>query len=59
VLGFSQSALSHQLRLLREHRVVSRRKAGRIAYYRLADEHIQRIFLDGARHALEETAEVL
>ena len=56
LLGVSQSALSHQLGLLRENRVVSRRKAGRIAYYRLADEHIRHIFLDGARHTLDETA---
>jgi len=37
LLGRSDSALSHQLRLLRDRRVVSRRKAGRIVYYRLAD----------------------
>lgn len=59
LLGVSQSALSHQLRLLREHRVVARRKAGRIAYYRLADDHVRHIFLDGARHALEETGEAV
>ena len=54
LLGVSQSATSHQLRLLRDHRVVSRRRAGRIAYYRLADDHIRRIFADGTRHALEQ-----
>ena len=54
VLGVSQSAMSHQLRLLRDHRVVARRRAGRIAYYRLADEHIRHIFADGARHATEQ-----
>jgi DNA-binding transcriptional ArsR family regulator len=53
VVGISQSATSHQLRLLRDHRVVTRRKAGRIAYYRLADEHIRHILADGARHTLE------
>jgi ArsR family transcriptional regulator, lead/cadmium/zinc/bismuth-responsive transcriptional repressor len=37
-VGSSQSATSHQLRLLRHNGIVSRRKAGRIAYYRLADE---------------------
>jgi DNA-binding transcriptional ArsR family regulator len=55
LLGVSQSALSHQLKLLRENRVVARRKAGRIAYYHLADTHVRHIFLDGARHALEGT----
>jgi ArsR family transcriptional regulator len=54
LLGVSQSALSHQLKLLRENRVVARRKAGRIAYYGLADAHVRHIFLDGARHAVDE-----
>ncbi len=54
LLGVSQSAMSHQLRLLRDHRVVARRRAGRIAYYRLADEHIRHIFAQGTRHALED-----
>jgi DNA-binding transcriptional ArsR family regulator len=54
LLGMGQSALSHQLRLMRAHRVVSRRKAGRIAYYRLADDHIRHVFADGLSHASEE-----
>jgi ArsR family transcriptional regulator, lead/cadmium/zinc/bismuth-responsive transcriptional repressor len=53
LLDVSQSAMSHQLRLLRDHRVVARRRAGRIAYYRLADSHVRRVFADGSRHALE------
>jgi ArsR family transcriptional regulator, lead/cadmium/zinc/bismuth-responsive transcriptional repressor len=53
LLGITQSALSHQLRLLRGHRVVARRKAGRITYYRLADLHVRHIFSDGLRHATE------
>ncbi|MDP9207624.1 MAG: metalloregulator ArsR/SmtB family transcription factor [Actinomycetota bacterium] len=52
-VGSSQSATSHQLRLLRTNRIVSRRKAGRIAYYRLADDHVRRVLADGLRHALE------
>lgn len=55
LLGRSESALSHQLRLLRDRRVVSRRKAGRIVYYRLADEHIRHVLSDGLRHAREDT----
>ena len=54
LLGLSQSALSHQLRLLRSHRVVARRKAGRVVYYRLADEHVRHVFTDGLRHATED-----
>lgn len=53
LLGISQSALSHQLRLLRDRRVVARRKAGRIVYYRLADEHVRHVFSDGLRHVGE------
>lgn len=54
LLGISQSALSHQLRLLRSRRVVARRKAGRVVYYRLADEHVLHVFSDGLRHVREE-----
>jgi DNA-binding transcriptional ArsR family regulator len=53
LLGVSESAMSHQLRLLRDHRVVTRRRAGRVAYYRLADGHVRHILADGTRHALE------
>lgn len=53
LLGVSESAMSHQLRLLRDHRVVTRRRAGRVAYYRLADGHIRHILADGTRHAME------
>lgn len=53
LLGISQSALSHQLRLLRDRDVVARTKRGRMVYYRLADEHIRHVFADGVRHAGE------
>jgi DNA-binding transcriptional ArsR family regulator len=43
----SESAVSHHLRLLRAHRVVQVRRAGRMAYYRLADAHV-RLLLDVA-----------
>jgi ArsR family transcriptional regulator len=56
LLGISQSALSHQLRLLRDRRVVARRKAGRNVYYRLADEHVRHVFTDGLRHVSEVDA---
>ena len=54
LVGMGQSAVSHQLRLLRTSRVVARRKAGRIVYYRLADEHIRHVLADGLRHVSEE-----
>ena len=56
VLGMSVSALSHQLRYLRERGAVSRHKVGRMAYYRLIDEHLRTLVLDGASHAAEQVA---
>jgi ArsR family transcriptional regulator len=53
VLGMNVSALSHQLRMLRERGAVSRRKDGRIAYYRLVDDHLRRLVLDAAVHIAE------
>lgn len=54
LLGRSESALSHQLRLLRDRHIVTRRKQGRVVYYRLADAHIRRVLADGLRHIREE-----
>lgn len=53
VLGMSVSALSHQLRALRERGAVSRRKDGRIAHYRLVDDHLRRLVVDAANHIAE------
>jgi len=53
VVGVSQSAVSHHLRLLRQLRMVSFRKEGRMAYYRLNDEHVAEILDSGLRHARE------
>lgn len=52
--GISESATSHQLRALRDRRVVSARKVGRIVYYRLSDPHMRRVLSQGMRHAREE-----
>ncbi len=53
VLGISVSALSHQLRFLRECGAVERRKAGRIVYYRLIDDHLRDLVLGAATHVAE------
>lgn len=53
LLDLSVSALSHQLRLLRERGAVSRRKAGRIAFYSLADEHVRHVLADALGHGSE------
>lgn len=54
LLGLSVSGLSHQLRLLRDRGAVTRRKAGRIVYYRLADGHVRRLLADALGHAGEQ-----
>ncbi|NYF41646.1 ArsR/SmtB family transcription factor [Streptosporangium sandarakinum] len=54
VTGQSESAASHALRLLRAHRIVTARRAGRMAYYRLADPHV-RMLLDVALAHIEHT----
>lgn len=59
LLGLSISGLSHQLAPLREQGVVSRRKVGRIAHYRLADEHVRRLLLYGLGHAAEPQADLI
>jgi ArsR family transcriptional regulator len=53
VLGMSVSALSHQLRTLRERGAVTRRKVGRVAYYRLVDDHLRGLVLGAAEHISE------
>lgn len=55
VLGMSQSAVSHQLRLLRNLNLVKYRKEGRIVYYALDDAHIQELFQRGLEHVSHET----
>ncbi|MQA05525.1 MAG: metalloregulator ArsR/SmtB family transcription factor [Streptosporangiales bacterium] len=54
VTGLTESATSHALRLLRAHRVVSVRRSGRMAYYRLDDAHV-RLLLDLAVAHTEHT----
>lgn len=49
-LGMTQSAVSHQLRLMRQMRLVRSRKAGRMVYYALDDEHIRDLFQRGLEH---------
>ena len=53
VLGLSQSAVSHQLRLLRTANLVRNRKQGRIVYYTLADDHVTTLIGIGLEHANE------
>jgi ArsR family transcriptional regulator len=54
VLGISPSAASHQLRLLRDRRLVAVRREGKRTYYHLQDEHIRTLVDMGLSHAAEE-----
>lgn len=53
VIGMSVSALSHQLRFLRERGAVERRKVGRVAWYRLVDDHLRELVIGAADHVAE------
>ena len=57
LLGLSESAVSHQLRLLRGMRLVRPRRAGRMVLYRLDDQHIVGLFAQGLEH-VEERGDV-
>ncbi len=50
ILGMSQSAVSHQLRLLRSLRLVRHRREGRMVYYALDDDHIEKLLAQGLDH---------
>ena len=53
LLGLSESAVSHQLRLLRGMRLVRARRDGRMVFYTLDDQHIVRLFEQGMEHVEE------
>lgn len=52
--GLSISAVSHQLRLLRDRRLIESRREGRMVYYSLADYHIRDLMETGILHACED-----
>lgn len=52
-LNTSQSAISHQLRLLRDRHVVKARKQGKQVFYSLQDNHIKEIFIIAYSHVTE------
>jgi ArsR family transcriptional regulator, lead/cadmium/zinc/bismuth-responsive transcriptional repressor len=52
-VGISESAVSHQLRLMRTMRIVRGRREGRCVYYTLDDQHILDLFQQGLRHVSE------
>ena len=56
LLVASESAVSHQLRLLRSLRLVRARREGRMVFYRLDDDHIVRLLTQGREHVEEAGA---
>lgn len=54
LLEMTQSAISHQLRVLKQGRLVKHRKDGKSVYYSLDDEHVKHIVEQGLTHILEK-----
>ena len=52
-LGMTAPAVSHQLKMLRQSHLVRTRRSGRNIYYRLADDHVQKILELGLEHTEE------
>ena len=52
--GLSISAISHQLRLLRDRSLLQANREGRSVYYSLADDHLRSLFRTGVQHAYED-----
>jgi ArsR family transcriptional regulator len=53
LLGMTQSAVSHQLKVLKNTRLVKFRKEGKVVYYSLDDDHVKHIFDQGLIHIAE------
>lgn len=53
ILGLSQSAVSHQLRILKDSKLVKFRRDGKIIFYSLDDDHVRNIISMGMEHVEE------
>ena len=53
LLNMTQSAISHQLRILKQMKLVKSRREGKTVFYSLADDHIQTILNQGMEHVME------
>ena len=53
-LNMTQSAISHQLRILKQNKLVKSRREGKSIYYSLADDHVRTIINQGREHIEEE-----
>jgi len=54
LLGLSQTAVSHQLRVLKNNKLVTFRKEGKIVFYSLSDDHVRSIIGTGMEHIEEQ-----
>ena len=53
-LNITQSAISHQLRILKQNKLVKSRRSGKSVFYALADEHVRMIIAAGQEHIEED-----
>ncbi len=53
LLGMTQSAISHQLKVLKDANLVTNRREGKTIYYFLADDHVRTIVAQGFEHIIE------
>lgn len=52
--GVNRTTVSHQLRVLRSHRLVDRRRVGKVVFYRIADHHVAALLDMACEHAVED-----
>jgi len=57
LLNMTKSAISHQLRSLKQANLVKFRRDGKVVYYSLSDDHVKEIFEKGLEHIKEEEIE--
>ena len=53
ILNMTQSAISHQLKLLKQAKLVKSRREGKSVFYSLADDHVRTIIAQGMEHIVE------
>lgn len=53
-LGMTQSAVSHQLSLLKSNKLVKRRRDGKMIFYMLSDDHVRLVMEKGMEHIFEQ-----
>ena len=57
LFGMTQSAISHQLKILKDANLVANRREGKTIYYFLSDDHVRTIIAKGFEHLIEERNE--